>query len=110
MLAPVSALMPLWIGTGPRWLVFVFDLAAAALPSAPTLCKVLRISDREAEVALLLANGLGLREDGLLGISLHTVRDHVKSVFSKTGARSQVDLVRRILRLPLGARGDAMPS
>ena len=109
MLAPVSALMPLWIGTGPRWLVFVFDLAAAALPSAPTLCKVLRISDREAEVALLLANGLDLREVAeRLGISLHTVRDHVKSIFSKTGARSQVDLVRRILRLPLGARGDAM--
>jgi len=109
MLAPVSALMPLWIGTGPRWLVFVFDLAAVALPSAPTLCKVLRISDREAEVALLLANGLDLRAVAeRLGISLHTVRDHVKSVFSKTGARSQVDLVRRILRLPLGARGDAM--
>lgn len=104
MLTPVSAATPLWIGSGPRWILFVFDPDAGALPSVEMLSKALQVSDREAEVALLLAQGLDPREVAeRLGISLHTVRDHLKSVFAKTGTRSQVNLVRRILRMPTDA-------
>jgi len=103
MLTPVNAAPPLWIGSGPRWILFVFDPVVGELPRAPMLAKALRISDREGEVALLLAQGLDVREVAeRLGISLHTVRDHLKSIFSKTGVRSQVDLVRKILRMPPG--------
>ena len=33
-------------------------------------------------------------------ISRHTVRNQLKSVFTKTGARSQADLVRLVLSCP----------
>lgn len=53
-----------------------------------------RLSPREREVLLLLVQGLdtaGLADR--LGISPHTVRDHLKNVFRKTSNRSRSELL-----------------
>jgi DNA-binding CsgD family transcriptional regulator len=70
---------------------------------AQRIARDLGISDREAEIAVLLSTGADLPSVGRrLGISIHTVRAHVKHIFAKTGIRSQIELVRRILTGPAG--------
>lgn len=57
------------------------------------------LTPSEAQIALLLANGLTLDEaSDELGISRNTARAHLRSTFSKTGVTRQTMLVRLILR------------
>jgi len=37
-------------------------------------------------------------------ISLHTVRSHIKAIFSKTGTHSRADLMKRLLTGPARRR------
>jgi two-component system, NarL family, nitrate/nitrite response regulator NarL len=58
----------------------------------------LSLSNREAQVAQLLVDGLSNKEIAkALGIADITVRLHLRRVFSKLGARSRTDAVRIIL-------------
>jgi DNA-binding CsgD family transcriptional regulator len=53
------------------------------------------ISNREAEVIVLISRGLSNKEIAdELGVSFTTVRTHVYNVFQKTGASSRVELLR----------------
>ena len=53
------------------------------------------ITDREAEVIALVAEGLSNQQIAdRIHVSLATVRTHLYNVFRKTGARSRVDLLR----------------
>lgn len=64
------------------------DTSAAALPERFGLTR------REAEVATLLATGSGL--DAIshrLGMSIATTRQHLKSIFRKTGTHRQGELI-----------------
>jgi len=55
----------------------------------------------ETEVALLSLGGKSITEIAeLRGVTHNTIRTHLKQVFSKTGARSQADLVRFLLSGP----------
>ncbi|MNN15611.1 Bacterial regulatory protein, luxR family [compost metagenome] len=57
------------------------------------------LTPSEAQLTLLLANGLTLDEaSDELGISRNTARAHLRSTFSKTGVTRQTMLVRLILR------------
>jgi DNA-binding CsgD family transcriptional regulator len=95
--APMLPLPTSWTGTDPRWLVFVFDPEQQAAPAA-SISRELGISAREAEIAVLLSMGHDLPSVATrLGISLHTMRTHLKHIFEKTGAHTQCDLVRRVL-------------
>lgn len=68
---------------------------------APDLATILRtrfqLTDAEAHVALLLAEGMSTREiSEQREVSIHTVRHQVKTILQKVGVRRQTELVRRI--------------
>lgn len=63
----------------------------AAVPVADGL------TQREREVALLVADGLRSREVAeRLGIASQTVKSHLKTIFDKLGVRNRVELARRL--------------
>jgi DNA-binding CsgD family transcriptional regulator/PAS domain-containing protein len=100
LIAPMPPLPTSWTGTDPRWLVFVFDPEQRAAPAA-SISRELGISAREAEIAIMLSMGHDLPSAATrLGISLHTMRVHLKHIFEKTGTHTQCDLVRRVLLSP----------
>jgi DNA-binding CsgD family transcriptional regulator len=65
------------------------------LPVLPTAADGL--TQREREVALLVADGLRSREVAeRLGIASQTVKSHLKTIFDKLGVRNRVELARRL--------------
>ena len=90
-----------WLGAEPRWIALLFDLGRPLQASPKMLARDLGISAREAEVAALLMAGHELNAvAAILKISVHTVRAHVKSIFARTGLRSQAELILRIASGP----------
>jgi DNA-binding CsgD family transcriptional regulator len=85
-------------------------------PSPPELAPVLMLAygltNQEQTVTGLVCRGLSTRDIGeRLHISAHTVQDHLKSIFEKTGVRSRRELVAAILQeqyLPRAATGQAV--
>jgi DNA-binding CsgD family transcriptional regulator len=101
LVSPMPAVPVTWTGADPRWLVFIFDPERRVAPAASIIAVDLGISEREAEIAALLAIGYDLScISQRLSISIHTARSHLKHIFSKTGIQSQSDLIRRILTSP----------
>jgi DNA-binding NarL/FixJ family response regulator len=57
------------------------------------------LTNQEQTVTGLVCRGLATREIAeRLPISAHTVQDHLKSIFDKTGVRSRRELVAAILQ------------
>ncbi len=55
------------------------------------------LTRRERQLVALILDGLATKELAqTLFISPHTVQDHLKSIFAKTGARSRVELASRL--------------
>jgi DNA-binding CsgD family transcriptional regulator len=70
-------------------------LHVGAEPAAPSAADGL--TQREREVALLVADGLRSREVAeRLGIASQTVKSHLKTIFDKLGVRNRVELARRL--------------
>jgi DNA-binding CsgD family transcriptional regulator len=73
--------------------VAVFIQRAHPTLVAPLLLKAYGLTAREQDVAQLMLRGATtIQAAGRLGISPHTVTDHLKSVFDKTGARTRGEL------------------
>lgn len=107
---PVSGPMIGWISSAPRWLILLFDPEHRVLPAAEVVARDLGITGREAEVAAQLSLGLSLRQvSERLGVSIHTARAQLKSIYAKTGMNSQAQIVRRLVTGP-GAHSDATSS
>jgi DNA-binding CsgD family transcriptional regulator len=71
-----------------------------ATPSAvaPLIALADGLSERESQVTRLCMQGLSTRQLArALASSPHTVQDHLKSIFAKTGVRSRSELVGQIL-------------
>jgi DNA-binding NarL/FixJ family response regulator len=77
--------------------VAVVMTPAQAQDLVPLLALGYRLTGREQQVLQFLARGMSTTEmTQRLGISPHTVRDHVKSLFGKVGVRSRAELIGRI--------------
>jgi DNA-binding CsgD family transcriptional regulator len=74
----------------------VLDVARPS-DTASLLAAAYRLSERELEVTEAIAGGLSTSAIAArLSISRHTVRDHVKAIFEKTGTTSRGELVARL--------------
>ncbi len=67
---------------------------ARAADLTPIVLEAYGLTEREIEIVIQLARGLATKEIAAeLSISPHTVRDHVKAIFTKTGFRTRGELV-----------------
>jgi DNA-binding CsgD family transcriptional regulator len=81
----------------PRDTVAVVITPAQPPDLVPLLALGYRLTRRERQVLQFLAQGMTTTEmTRQLGISAHTVRDHIKALFGKVGVRSRAELVARI--------------
>jgi DNA-binding CsgD family transcriptional regulator len=117
-------------GTDARTAVIIQPATPAAV--APLVTLAYGLSERESEVTRRCMEGLSTRQMAhALALSPHTVQDHLKSIFTKTGVRSRSELVGQIFlehyvprwedipnvpvgwvakASPIGARSDHRPS
>jgi DNA-binding CsgD family transcriptional regulator len=84
---------------GPSVAVFIGQPEDRPVVSPEILRDLFAFTRAEASVASLLVEGLSVEDTARdLGISIHTARAHVRSLFSKTGVSRQTELVLLILR------------
>ncbi len=95
------------VGRGRTHLHLWRERVLAALQAAPAAMADIQpdatphasdnLTQREREVALLVADGLRSREVAeRLGIAAQTVKSHLKTIFDKLGVRNRVELARRL--------------
>lgn len=85
---------------GARLLVTVTDPGARSLPSPGLLRRIFGLTGSEARLSIHLVAGLSLKQAAdASGITTETARSQLKSVFSKTEARRQAELVILLGRL-----------
>ncbi|MCD9625692.1 helix-turn-helix transcriptional regulator [Rhabdothermincola salaria] len=78
-------------------MVAVMIEPARAADLTPILLEGYGLTEREIEIVVHLARGLATKEIAAeLSISAHTVRDHVKAIFTKTGFTTRGELVARV--------------
>lgn len=82
-------------GDRPRVAVIVEPAHPARI--SPLLMSAYALTEREQEVTQLVLRGESTTQIvAELGISAHTVQQHLKSIFEKTGVRSRRDLVSKV--------------
>ena len=82
---------------GPERRVAVIIEPADPARIAPLLMSAYGLTDREQELTRMVLQGLSTSEIAAeLVISVHTVQQHLKNVFDKTGVRSRRELVTKI--------------
>jgi DNA-binding CsgD family transcriptional regulator len=78
--------------------VFIDAPRSRRRPAEAVLRTIYGFTPAECRVALLLSDGQPPQEIArLIGVTNHTVRSQIKSIFSKTGVRRQAELVRLLL-------------
>ena len=83
----------------PSVVIFVSDPDRQSQAPQEVVKALFDLTPAEAQLAMLLANGLTLDETSeALCISRNTARAHLRSIFSKTGVTRQTMLVRLILK------------
>jgi DNA-binding CsgD family transcriptional regulator len=82
------------IFTGAAWLVYVTMLSRNATLPGAILQALFDLTPAEARVAGLIGSGHSVTKTGArLDVQANTVRTHLKSIYAKTGARRQADIV-----------------
>ncbi len=82
---------------GERGSVAVMIEPARAADLTPILLESYGLTEREIDIVIHLARGLATKDIAAeMSISPHTVRDHVKAIFTKTGFSTRGELVARV--------------
>lgn len=82
-------------------IIVLYDPEFSPLPNSSFLERAFQFTDQERNIAILLAKGMDLKEVAEnLKISLHTVRTHLKHIYSKTNTSRQAELVKLLLVIP----------
>lgn len=101
-------------GPLPRLIVLRSPHAGPGAPDqrAGLLSLSFGLTGQESNVALQVADGHSTEEVALrLSMSEHTVRSHLKQVFSKMGVTSRTEMASQIMASPLGwMTGQALPA
>jgi len=83
----------------PRFLILMEKLGRRTQPRPETAKKHFGITDRELEIIMHVAEGKTNRVIAkLLEISEHTVKEHIKHVFKKTGSSTRTGILAQIFR------------
>ncbi len=99
--APLGQASALSVGVdAPRAIVFLYDLAAASRVPATLLSELFGLTPAEARAALQMLQG-GTAEDMAqrLGVTPHTFKSQLKTVYAKSGTHRQADLLKMLLAL-----------
>ncbi|MFA7585246.1 MAG: helix-turn-helix transcriptional regulator [Novosphingobium sp.] len=95
------------VKTPPAAIVYVHGDNWGTADRLEQLAQLFRLSPGEARLALALCRGMTISEAAAeFGLAVGTARNYCKSIFSKTGARGQPDLVRIIMRSVLSIAPD----
>ncbi len=87
-------------GIGFACVIHVHDLAAVRLPSRQTLSAIFGLSEREADFAIEMVRCAGLgAAAAACGMALNTARNHLQSIFRKSGTKSQAEAIQLFTRL-----------
>ncbi len=82
-------------------LLFLFDPQATPSVTSALVQRLFGLSDAEAHLAVALCSGKSLDDAASeRGVSVHTTRAQLKSIFSKTGTKRQADLLSLLLTSP----------
>jgi DNA-binding CsgD family transcriptional regulator len=95
---------------GARALLLFSDYSRREPPSATLLAHTFGLSPSEARTAALLAEGLSTEKiANQLCLSRETIKSQLKTIFAKTGARRQAELVALFLALSrsMGSRDES---
>lgn len=85
-------------GGQPSVFLFLMDLGGHPVPSAEALKSVFDLSNSEARLAHGFASGLDIKQIAeRMGITVHTARTYLKTLFDKTGTNRQAELVRMLI-------------
>lgn len=99
-LGPYQLLLRRVAGAGrePLVVLHLFDSDATPTPDKILLKKLFHLTNAETRLAVLLAQGRTIDDaTGVLGISKHTARTHLRSMFVKCGVSRQANLVQKIV-------------
>ena len=82
-------------------MIHLQDLAIERLPSRASLSVLFGLSEREADLAIELVRATSLAHAAdRAGMALNTARNHLQSIFRKSGVSSQAEAVQLFSRLP----------
>jgi len=83
----------------PHATFFLVDPRRMAAINEEVLRSIYRLTKAEARIAGMLLSGAGVDETAkALRVTHHTVRAHLKRIFTKTGSQTQVQLLRLLIR------------
>jgi DNA-binding CsgD family transcriptional regulator/GAF domain-containing protein len=98
---------PLRLGVGvlpvdaPSALIVITDPVSSSRPPLEALATIYGFTPTETALASLLVEGQTLKESASrLGITMNTVKTHMKQLFAKTNTRRQAELIRLVLQFP----------
>ena len=75
--------------------IHLHDLAAVSVPSKVSLAAVFGLSEREADLAIELVRCASLAQAATnVGMAVNTARNHLQSIFAKSGAANQAEAVQ----------------